>query len=140
MTGATVAALTLYDMLKMIDETLSIGSITLKEKRGGKTDFRKVDPSRRLEVVEGEEDFLGDLEFSFDGEDAGGSDNLPDNQITEVQMSVYPFVNGKDSVNEIILESTLIEFETCKALAELLDRVPTRHRRFLVRGEIPQPA
>jgi hypothetical protein len=84
--------------------------------------FRKVDPSRRLEVVEGGEDFLGDLEFSFDNEDAGGSDNLPDNQITDVQMSVYPFVNGKDSVNEIILESTLIEFETCKALAELLDR------------------
>jgi hypothetical protein len=37
-------------------------------------------------------------------------------------MAVYPLINGKDSVNEIILESTLIEFETCKAMAELLDR------------------
>ena len=88
--------------------------------------FRKVDPSRRLEVVEGGEDFLGDLEFSFGEDDAGGTDSLPDNQITEVQMSVYPFINGKDSVNEIILESTLIEFETCKAIAELLDRALIR--------------
>ncbi len=37
-------------------------------------------------------------------------------------MAVYPLVNGRDSVNEIILESALIEFETCKAIAELLDR------------------
>ena len=84
--------------------------------------FRKVDSSRRLEVVEGGDDFVGDLEFSFDGEDSGGSGSLPDDQITENQMAVYPLINGRDSVNEIILESTLIEFETCKAVAELLDR------------------
>jgi hypothetical protein len=68
------------------------------------------------------DDFVSDLEFSFDGEDSGGSGSLPDNQITENQMVVYPLINGRDSVNEIILESTLIEFETCKAMAELLDR------------------
>ena len=84
--------------------------------------FRKVDSSRRLEVVEGGDDFVGDLEFSFDGEDSGGSGSLPDDQITENQMAVYPLINGRDSVNEIILESALIEFETCKAVAELLDR------------------
>ncbi len=84
--------------------------------------FRKVDPSRRLEVVEGADDLLGDLEFSFGEDDAGGSDSMPDNQVTENQMSVYPLINGRDSVNEIILESTMIEFETCKAIAELLDR------------------
>ena len=84
--------------------------------------FRKVDSSRRLEVVEGGDDFVGDLDFSFDGEDSGGSGSLPDDQITENQMAVYPLINGRDSVNEIILESTLIEFETCKAVAELLDR------------------
>jgi hypothetical protein len=84
--------------------------------------FRKMDPSQRLEVVEGADDFLGDLEFSFGDEDAGGGDSMPDNQVTENQMAVYPLINGKDSVNEIILESTMIEFETCKAIAELLDR------------------
>ena len=45
MTGASVAALVFYDMLKMIDDSLSIGSTVLLEKRGGKTDFRKVDPT-----------------------------------------------------------------------------------------------
>ena len=84
--------------------------------------FRKLDSSRRLEVVEGGDDFVGDLEFSFDGEDSGDPGSLPDDQITENQMAVYPLINGRDSVSEIILESVLIEFETCKAIAELLDR------------------
>ena len=84
--------------------------------------FRKVDSSRRLEVVQGGDDFIGDLAFSFDGDDSHSTGSLPDDQITENQMAVYPLVNGRDSVNEIILESVLIEFETCKAIAELLDR------------------
>jgi hypothetical protein len=84
--------------------------------------FRKVDPSRQLEVVSGGDDLLGDLEFSFDGDEQVATESLPENQVTETQMSVYPLVNGLDSVAEIILESTLIEFETCKALADLLDR------------------
>jgi hypothetical protein len=84
--------------------------------------FRKVDPSRHLEVVSGGDDLLGDLEFSFDGEEQAATGSLPDDHVTESQMAVYPLVNGLDSVAEIILESTLIEFETCKALADLLDR------------------
>jgi molybdenum cofactor biosynthesis protein MoaC len=40
MTGATIAALTLYDMLKMLDETMEIRTIRLLEKRGGKSDFK----------------------------------------------------------------------------------------------------
>lgn len=38
MTGAAVAALTIYDMMKMIDDTLEIESVRLLEKRGGKSD------------------------------------------------------------------------------------------------------
>jgi len=41
MTGASIAALVVYDMLKMVDETLSIGKVELVEKRGGKSDFRR---------------------------------------------------------------------------------------------------
>ena len=51
MTGASVAALVFYDMLKMIDDGLSIGSVVLVEKRGGKSDFRKIDPSRLSAAV-----------------------------------------------------------------------------------------
>lgn len=41
MHGASVAALTAYDMLKPLDKNVSIGSIRLLEKKGGKTDFRE---------------------------------------------------------------------------------------------------
>lgn len=39
MHGASVAALTVYDMLKPIDKNIEICSIKLLEKRGGKSDF-----------------------------------------------------------------------------------------------------
>ncbi len=39
LTAATVAALTLYDMLKMIDKELVITNVRLISKRGGKSDF-----------------------------------------------------------------------------------------------------
>jgi len=39
MHGASVVALTIYDMLKPIDKGIEICSIKLKEKKGGKSDF-----------------------------------------------------------------------------------------------------
>lgn len=39
LTSASVAALTLYDMLKPVDETMTITGVRLVEKRGGKSDF-----------------------------------------------------------------------------------------------------
>ncbi len=39
LTAASVAALTLYDMLKQIDSTMTIEEVRLEEKRGGKSDF-----------------------------------------------------------------------------------------------------
>ena len=40
LTAASVAALTLYDMLKMLDESMAISHVRLLEKRGGKSSFR----------------------------------------------------------------------------------------------------
>lgn len=40
LTGASVAALTIYDILKPIDVEIEITSIKLLEKRGGKSDFK----------------------------------------------------------------------------------------------------
>jgi molybdenum cofactor biosynthesis protein MoaC len=40
LTGASVAALTLYDMMKMLDAGMEIERVTLLEKKGGKSDFR----------------------------------------------------------------------------------------------------
>lgn len=41
LTGVSVAALEIYDMLKPVDTELEIGSIKLLEKRGGKSDRKK---------------------------------------------------------------------------------------------------
>jgi molybdenum cofactor biosynthesis protein MoaC len=47
LTGASMAALTLYDMLKPIDDSLEIGGVRLVQKTGGKSDFA-CKPSRLL--------------------------------------------------------------------------------------------
>ncbi|MFZ9872047.1 MAG: cyclic pyranopterin monophosphate synthase MoaC [Steroidobacteraceae bacterium] len=41
MTGATVAALTIYDMCKALSHDIRIGPVHLIAKRGGKRDFRR---------------------------------------------------------------------------------------------------
>ena len=41
MTGATVAALTIYDMCKALSHDIRIGPVRLIAKRGGKRDFRR---------------------------------------------------------------------------------------------------
>jgi molybdenum cofactor biosynthesis protein MoaC len=41
MTGASIAALTCYDMLKPIDGSVYIGEVRLMEKKGGKSTFRQ---------------------------------------------------------------------------------------------------
>lgn len=40
LTAVSVAALTIYDMVKAVDQTMRIGDIHLVEKTGGKSDFR----------------------------------------------------------------------------------------------------
>jgi molybdenum cofactor biosynthesis protein MoaC len=40
LTAASAAALTLYDMLKMIDDSMEISAIRLLSKKGGKSDFK----------------------------------------------------------------------------------------------------
>lgn len=40
LTAASVAALTLYDMLKIIDEEMEIAGVRLVQKKGGKSDFK----------------------------------------------------------------------------------------------------
>lgn len=41
LTAASVAALTIYDMLKMVDTSIEIESISLLKKTGGKSDYQK---------------------------------------------------------------------------------------------------
>jgi cyclic pyranopterin phosphate synthase len=41
LTAVAVAALTIYDMVKAVDQRMTIGAIALVEKTGGKRDFRR---------------------------------------------------------------------------------------------------
>jgi len=42
LTGASTAVLTLYDMMKMLDDTMEVAGVKLLEKRGGSTEFGEV--------------------------------------------------------------------------------------------------
>jgi len=50
LTAASVAALTLYDMLKMLDDSLEIRAVKLVDKRGGKSDYRE-EPEKPLRAA-----------------------------------------------------------------------------------------
>ena len=51
MHAASVVALTMYDMLKPIDKRISIKNIKLLEKKGGKTDYKKVVEENKLKAT-----------------------------------------------------------------------------------------
>jgi cyclic pyranopterin phosphate synthase len=40
LTGASIAALTIYDMCKAVNKSMVIGDIKLLQKTGGKSDFK----------------------------------------------------------------------------------------------------
>ncbi len=86
--------------------------------------FARVDPTRRFEVVEYDDDAFDDLGFSFSDspEERPAKKSVDGDRLTAGQLQILGLVNGHDSVAELILESPMIEFETCKALADLLER------------------
>lgn len=51
MHGAAVVALTMYDMLKPIDKQIEIQNIQLVEKKGGKSDTKKIDSTLKIGVI-----------------------------------------------------------------------------------------
>lgn len=50
LTAASVAALTIYDMLKVFDETMEIVSVKLLEKHGGKSDW-KIEQAKKIKAA-----------------------------------------------------------------------------------------
>lgn len=68
LTGASVAALTVYDMLKAVDDLLEIESVRLIKKTGGKSSFkRKAEDKRRAVVL-----VLSDSVARGEAEDVSG--------------------------------------------------------------------
>jgi len=109
--------------------------------------FAKVDSNRKLEVVDDKDEDFDDLGFSFtDTPDDAAVVSKSEDKVTQAQKLVYDSVDGRHAVNELIQESPLIEFDTCKALADLLDRslvrkaTPEEVTRLLRREEAESAA
>jgi cyclic pyranopterin phosphate synthase len=51
LTAASVAALTIYDMAKMVDDLMQIESVTLVSKTGGKSDYKASETTKRRAAV-----------------------------------------------------------------------------------------
>ena len=102
--------------------------------------FIQVDPERKLTVVEPTDDDFDDLGFSFsdtpEKKPAAVEAEPIEGQATPDQALVYRLVNGVDDVHEVILSSPLIEFETCKALAELSEAGLIRERTNIEMAEV----
>ena len=94
--------------------------------------FIHVDSDRELVVVEPADDDFDDLGFSFSDtpkeKPVVEKPEPVEGQVTPDQKIVYLLVSGVDDIHEVILSSPLIEFETCKALAELMEGGLIRER------------
>lgn len=93
--AASVAAMTLYDMLKPVDDTMEIGSIRLIDKKGGKTDFRKTDLTKlRAGIL-----VMSDQAYRKEREDLSGK--TIKRRLEELKLAVVDYVILPDVAGQI---------------------------------------
>jgi cyclic pyranopterin phosphate synthase len=88
------AALTLYDMLKIIDEDMEIGSIRLLEKKGGKSNMKETGEGLIAAVL-----VLSDTVSKGEAEDSSGK--LLAEKLKEIKFQVASFKVLADEYEEI---------------------------------------
>ncbi len=94
LTAASVGALTIYDMVKMFDDSASIESVSLIKKTGGKSDFKTKDEKVRAAVL-----VMSDRTASGKSEDRSGKymvDRFADRGIEVVEYAII-----SDDVDQI---------------------------------------
>ncbi len=88
MHGASITALTMYDMLKPIDKQIEIGTIKLVEKKGGKTSFKETGISRlKASVI-----VCSDTISEGKKEDKAGKAIIEKLEANQVQISHYEVI------------------------------------------------
>lgn len=107
MYGASVVAMTMYDMLKPIDKGITINSIRLVEKEGGKSDFKKDTGEGYTSAII----IVSDSIHSGKKEDSGG-------QLIVEAMNKNKFNN---MAYEIIPDDPTLLTEKVKSLASKVD-------------------
>lgn|SRR5690554_4727984 len=102
MHAASVVALTMYDMLKPIDKEISIEHIKLLEKKGGKTDYRKVVAENDLKasVI-----VCSDSVAAGKKEDRAGKRIIEKLEAYEVAIADYLIIpDQKDAIERLVRE------------------------------------
>ena len=101
LTAASVAALTLYDMMKMLDEEMEITGVKLLSKRGGKSDFTKLaDMKLRAAVL-----VLSDSISSGKNKDESGKlivERLKEMKVTVADYKIIP--DDTDKIEQKLLQ------------------------------------
>lgn len=94
MHGASVVALTLYDMLKPIDKGIVIEQIALEKKKGGKSDLKKdINPELQAAVL-----VCSDSISRGDKEDASGKNIVSVLQRHAVQVADYAIIPDEKEI------------------------------------------
>lgn len=104
MHAASVVALTMYDMLKPIDKGISIENIKLLEKKGGKTDYKKVVEENNLcaTVI-----VCSDSISAGDKADRAGKGII--RKLKEYEVSVEDYLvipDEKEQIQELVKQKT----------------------------------
>ncbi|MBU6450503.1 MAG: bifunctional molybdenum cofactor biosynthesis protein MoaC/MoaB [Cyanobacteria bacterium REEB67] len=100
LTAASVAALTIYDMAKMVDEFMQIESVTLVSKKGGKSDFTAAAKAAGSKPFRAAVLVLSDTAAKCKSEDKSGKiivDFLKERNFDIAEYSVFP-----DDESEIV--------------------------------------
>jgi molybdenum cofactor synthesis domain-containing protein len=111
LTAATAAALNLYDMLKIIDESMEIVAVKLLEKKGGKSNMKIDGTGLKAAVI-----VLSDTVSAGKGEDTSG-------KILVEKLSALKF----ESVGYVILPD-----DEAKICAELLRQCDELHTDLIL--------
>ena len=133
MHGASVVALTMYDMLKPIDKGVEIRNIRLLEKKGGKSDRKASMPDLKTAVIVCSDSISKGL-----GEDKSGRRIIEKLQPFAIEASDYSIIpDDKERIQEKIRSLVSLDYQlilitggtglsprdvTPEAVEELLDR------------------
>ena len=101
MHGASVTALTIYDMLKPIDKGIEIGNIRLISKEGGKSDLKKIPASIKCAVV-----VCSDTVSTGEKTDKAGKAVIEKLQSYKLETPVYDII--PDDFNTVQAKATAL--------------------------------
>lgn len=133
MHGASVVALTLYDMLKPIDKGVEIRNIKLLEKKGGKSDRKAIPENLKTAVI-----VCSDSISKGIGEDKSGRKIIEKLDMLGIEVNDYSIIpDDKNTIQEKIRSLCSISYQlilitggtglsdrdiTPEAVIELIDR------------------